>query len=107
MGEMVSNAKKGGGRRVERERQQNVTVLGAMDLGGSSTQIVYQPKSKQHDVNREGEAAPLNMPDFFVHSYLSYGVDKAKERLWDLLLAKSTEDSTDDHISNPCDFVGR
>ena len=53
------------------------------------------------------EATSLSMPDFFVHSYLSYGVDKAKERLWDTLLAKSTEDSTDDHISNPCDFVVR
>mmetsp|Transcript_87649 Transcript_87649/g.249342 ORF Transcript_87649/g.249342 Transcript_87649/m.249342 type:complete len:441 (+) Transcript_87649:167-1489(+) len=84
------------------EHAQEVSVLGAMDLGGSSTQIVYQPKDKQKGA---GEATPLSMPDFFVHSYLSYGVDKAKERLWDTLLAKSTEDSTDDHISNPCDFV--
>ena len=46
----------------EGEHEQHVTVLGAMDLGGSSTQIVYQPKSKQHDTNEEEEAAPLTMP---------------------------------------------
>ena len=56
----VGTAKEGGGE--EQEHEQSVIVLGAMDLGGSSTQIVYQPKSKQHDANAEDDAGPLTMP---------------------------------------------
>ena len=49
-----------GGGGGEREEGGEVSVLGAMDMGGSSTQIVYQPKAK---ARTQGEhPTPLTMP---------------------------------------------
>ena len=92
-------------------------VLGALDMGGSSTQIVYRhyinESSNREDRGvREGsEKIPshLNDEEFFSTSYLSYGADQFRERLWDLWVSEAKEMSTEeDHIVifNPCSFKG-
>ena len=47
-------------------------VLGALDLGGSSTQISLH-------VGQKG-GSTVGQSDFFVHSYLGYGVEKMLEK---------------------------
>jgi hypothetical protein len=47
------------------------SVLGALDLGGSSTQVSL--------LTSNGDAS-IDPVDFFVHSYLGYGVEKMAER---------------------------
>ena len=103
--------------------------VGALDMGGSSTQIVYianledeagesaTPGSmtcpiKQQSLNN-GSADPsqntcrLSDEHFFSTSYLSYGVDQIRKRLWETLLTEHIESETEDIcdakvISNPC-----
>jgi hypothetical protein len=88
--------------------------IGALDMGGSSTQIVFLPGPDEladhpvecmqhiHNVDttvedssaesRENSSCPTeSVPDalhpaghFFATSYLSYGVDQFRERLWNL-----------------------
>lgn len=48
-------------------------VLGALDLGGSSTQVSIYAKS-------EGSATAVQPQNFMVHSYLGYGVEKMAEK---------------------------
>ena len=113
--------------------------LGALDMGGSSTQIVYRRNSignredgGDHLTKRQGASSPdsydgesnehdipshLNDDEFFSTSYLSYGADQFRERLWDLWVAEATKqrqdesDNNDEDVSqpiivNPCSFVG-
>lgn len=140
--------------------------LGALDMGGSSTQLVFLPptshkdydtcnscsstninnkqnsfeeteeltmKSLHYEVNHppshassspsSPEDGALSSNDFFSTSYLSYGVDQFRERLWDLWIhdremfeqQQKTQDKTNGNIkqtcishiiSNPCTFKG-
>lgn len=110
--------------------------LGALDMGGSSTQIVYRRNSISNKegggddlVKQSGISSPagndggeipshLNDDEFFSTSYLSYGADQFRERLWDLWVAEATKqrqttaDIVDEDASsqpvivNPCSFVG-
>ena len=121
--------------------------LGALDMGGSSTQIVYRrsnnSNSNQKDAdssnlafrqsspsndgnNNDGDIenhdipSHLNDEEFFSVSYLSYGADQFRERLWDLWVVEATNQRKDDTavvdepeetqtlpvIINPCSFVG-
>jgi hypothetical protein len=78
-------------------------TVGALDLGGGSAQIVFQPDDIDLDLKITGEE------DFFVHSYLSYGADQMRERLWDMLILDDDKVGTsaiDTPILNPCAFVG-
>lgn len=114
--------------------------LGALDMGGSSTQIVYRRNSissregggddltkrkgtssssdsDDGESNEHGIPSHLNDDEFFSTSYLSYGADQFRERLWDLWVAEATkqrqgkdgnndEDASQPIIVNPCSFVG-
>jgi hypothetical protein len=119
--------------------------LGALDMGGSSTQIVYRRNSNSNredgvdhkltfqpgtsssssspDSNDDGDSNKYDIPshlnddEFFSTSYLSYGADQFRERLWDLWVTEATkqrqgntdnnvEDSSLPVIVNPCSFVG-
>lgn len=106
--------------------------LGALDMGGSSTQIVYRRKAVQIDdetlqnngvlAENEMEKSDFDVPshlhddEFFSVSYLSYGADQFRERLWDLWVyeakVRASQDTTNDTndnkhvILNPCSFVG-
>ena len=112
-------------------------VLGALDMGGSSTQIVYRHTTnsrERHDRDNtlganesvEGDRGTtedeeydvpshLNDEEFFSTSYLSFGADQFRERLWDLWILDAKTDSADNSnydennplvIFNPCSFVG-
>jgi len=71
---------------------ETVGPLGALDMGGSSTQIVFLPGEEQvtcdlEDCLWEGDGIEhINGDDFFVTSYLSYGVDQFRNRLWNTLI---------------------
>lgn len=49
-------------------------LVGALDMGGSSTQLVL------HTGTPQGQR--VNESHFWSHSWLSYGVEKVRERLW-------------------------
>lgn len=102
--------------------------VGALDMGGSSTQIVFLPDTqrneerheKQHtcdneDMSKEGCAGPSSIPSqlngdhFFSTSYLSYGVDQFRERLWTTLVEEKLRKDQEDPescgskiVENPC-----
>ncbi|KAL7439420.1 hypothetical protein ACHAXM_006694 [Skeletonema potamos] len=114
--------------------------LGALDMGGSSTQIVYRrninsnrehgghhkltfqrgtssslssPDSEDDEGNKYDIPSHLNDDEFFSTSYLSYGADQFRERLWDLWVTEATKqrqgntvNSSPPVIVNPCSFVG-
>jgi hypothetical protein len=111
--------------------------IGALDMGGSSTQIVFLPgqlhraqdRSEQrsclaptsvdtqpdltcHAASPEEMPLRLNGQDFFATSYLSYGVDQFRERLWTTWVNEhktqlKAEDSCDAMVlDNPCTFKG-
>jgi len=78
-----------------------------MDMGGSSTQLVFLPVKDSSDNNYSDgtSTTTLNQDDFFSHSYLSYGVDQMREHLWNLWIQEHT-DSENKIINNPCAFEG-
>ena len=104
--------------------------IGALDMGGSSTQIVFLPSINDdtntqasscetthvdretcHEATQAELPSRLNGHDFFATSYLSYGVDQFRERLWttwvqerQLNMPKDACDSK--MIENPCTFKG-
>ena len=98
--------------------------IGALDMGGSSTQIVFlshmhgeeeeeeQPQtcsSQQEECQDSDIVSHLDVDKFFTTSYLSYGVDQFRERLWTTLVQERLEEDwmTPDScaskfIRNPC-----
>ena len=130
--------------------------LGALDMGGSSTQIVYRrtgsgarkdgnsnvwidaalemnnnipgsEEMKTAEIDGQEHDVPSHLHDdeFFSTSYLSYGADQFRERLWDLWVSEAAQQNGDDGsnaqntsvgdngkegefpvILNPCSFVG-
>ena len=106
--------------------------LGALDMGGASMQIVFLPhEEKEQTCNNleQGEQQQsgscqnsamipqninqLNGDDFFATSYLSYGADQFRERLWDtwvgereMSLTSNPKTCETNMIYNPCGFKG-
>ncbi|KAL7530441.1 hypothetical protein ACHAWF_003376 [Thalassiosira exigua] len=101
--------------------------LGALDMGGSSTQIVYRHaggtgggvgdgESLERDVSpAAGSSVDSDVPtrlddeEFFSTSYLSYGADQFRERLWDLWVTEADVENVGSDppvVFNPCSFVG-
>ena len=86
--------------------------LGALDMGGSSTQIVYLPGNKRDEETCKEDSQTchahfevpdrLNGDDFFSTSYLAYGVDQFRERLWDTWVSDQEKSGSLHQISNPC-----
>ncbi len=126
---------------VEDEEVEFDGPLGALDMGGASMQIVYLPHEEfmedeeessanfidldedwHHEESVENDIVELpNLPnrlngdEFFSTSYLSYGADQFRFRLWDTWVS---ERNSVDHgidggdfedaniIRNPCSFKG-
>ncbi len=98
------------------------TPFGALDLGGASMQIVFlpHPKSDQNYAtesicpNTEFEEKKLPKHEFYSTSYLSYGSDQFRERLWDLWIteiqqgkrAEIEKEASKVFVENPCSFNG-
>jgi len=103
-------------------------VVGALDMGGSSTQIVYihdgidlsmgsaetcssgqYREITSNNTCEAPESPQLSDEHFFSTSYLSYGVDQFRERLWNTLVAERAAEQSENPdscasrvISNPC-----
>lgn len=92
--------------------------LGALDMGGASMQIVYLPDSNvnhagnsSHNCGGREDTDRLCEDEFFSESYLSYGVDQFRDRLWNEwirhALQKGDEEEEDSKVLfNPCFFEG-
>jgi len=96
--------------------------VGALDMGGSSTQIVFLPGHHRNDdvgscrsdsieqnCGTQSSDSHLDGEKFFSTSYLSYGVDQFRERLWNTLLedheeenSKFIESCDSTFVQNPC-----
>ena len=84
-------------------------------MGGSSTQLIYMEKDPV-----VGE--PLKKDDFWLHSWLGFGVERMREKVLDRVIEKhlsqrptelelspdgeSSESTLLSEIVNPCSFVG-
>lgn len=78
-------------------------MIGALDMGGSSTQLIYYTGSEP--------GQPIHKSNFWLHSWLNFGVEKIRERVWEhlLKLGLSSQDESDGavvELSNPCALVG-
>mmetsp|Transcript_7800 Transcript_7800/g.17274 ORF Transcript_7800/g.17274 Transcript_7800/m.17274 type:complete len:514 (-) Transcript_7800:334-1875(-) len=99
--------------------------IGALDMGGASTQIVFLPPKENQEAEDQTCAADdkdacaketredrMHENDFFSTSYLSYGADQFRIRLWDVLVEEHRLESEDgtactsEIIQNPCSFPG-
>lgn len=100
--------------------------IGALDMGGSSTQIVFLPRKHvelQECSNTDNDACLQQEPsvhqrdrldgnEFFATSYLSYGVDQFRERLWNTwvedhkALDSNRATCGSGLLPNPCSFHG-
>lgn len=79
-----------------KEETEHDGPIGALDMGGSSTQIVFLPGEENapeqetcdsEDCLWTGDGIEhINGDDFFATSYLSYGVDPFRQRLWNTLI---------------------
>jgi Golgi nucleoside diphosphatase len=100
-------------------RIQDTNMIGALDMGGSSTQLIF------HTGSKDNEQVQIN--DFWSHSWLNYGVEKIGEKVINLLITEYNDylddelkveinengvigELLDDNeiifIDNPCLFVG-
>ena len=91
-------------------------TFGALDMGGASMQIVFLPWQHQTESTRtcsKDEKQKLPSHAFFSTSYLSYGSDQFRERLWDTWIVEfqngmNQEEATivnnNASIQNPCSF---
>ena len=94
-------------------RVEGTAMVGALDMGGSSTQLIF------HTGTPPGQ--PIQNGDFWSHSWLNFGVEKVRERVWQNLVdthkkslpaiqsddqSGTIEEKTTIVIENPCTFVG-
>ncbi|NXH12793.1 ENTP8 diphosphohydrolase, partial [Bucco capensis] len=82
------------------EHPQHTEVVGALDLGGASTQITFQPGVSIEDKNTSVFFRLYGTNySLYTHSYLCYGQTQALKRL----MAALHQDSSSPHqISHPC-----
>lgn len=86
--------------------------IGALDMGGASMQIGFLPSATELSTSdiEHNESSPnrLDKDSFFSMSYLAYGVDQFRERLWDDWVEEHERESTcsANVIYDPCSFKG-
>jgi len=79
------------------------SALGALDLGGASTQVTFKPSTPNIRAGEYMLYANGTRQSVYTHSYIKYGQDQAIIRLLELLV-KSAPDAA--VIANPCYNVG-
>lgn len=77
-------------------RIKGTEMVGALDMGGSSTQLIF------HTGTEPGK--PVRESDFWSHSWLNFGVEKVREKVWKHLVKQHGEGKG--VVENPCTFVG-
>jgi len=100
---------------ISTENMRN-SLLGALDLGGSSTQITIPIRKDFHtEPSPPGKAFShppqhlhLSSEDFWMHSFLSYGVVTVREQYLNSLVlnSASVNNSRNTSVKNPCGFQG-
>eukprot|EP01038_Epipyxis_sp_PR26KG_P009285 gene9285-12511_t len=86
-----------------------VAMIGALDMGGSSTQLIFYTHT--------GKKEKISDSHFWSHSWLNYGVERIRDRVFDYLIenykslnngmvAENENDNNNIIISNPCTFSG-
>ncbi len=87
-------------------------MLGALDMGGSSTQLIFY--------NGSNDFRKIHADDFWSHSWLNYGVHRIQERVFDYIYTSFIGNITQEDlemdgdekcikavvIPNPCGFSG-
>ncbi|CAM9423834.1 unnamed protein product [Chrysoparadoxa australica] len=79
-------------------------VLGALDMGGASTQIIFPPPKKHGE---EAAADKVTKEHFWGESFLSYGVQEVRERVWNFMVEEHLNSGRTGVLENPCGFHGR
>lgn len=96
-------------------RVEGKAMVGALDMGGSSTQLIF------HTGTVAGH--PIQIVDFWSHSWLNFGVEKVRERVWQSLIEEYEKSVSANKrsiigvvdpeaknatvvIKNPCTFIG-
>lgn len=88
------------------KRIPNVEMVGALDMGGSSTQLIFHTYTKPTE--------SVKSKDFWSHSWLNYGVEVMRDKVHDYLI-NHYENSTANNrvklvdnilLKNPCTFSG-
>ena len=83
-------------------RIQGKEMVGALDMGGSSTQLIFHTGT---ELNK-----PVRDSDFWSHSWLNFGVEKVREKVWKHLIKRNgkagAKSGTAVMVKNPCTFVG-
>ncbi|NXP45065.1 ENTP3 diphosphohydrolase, partial [Heliornis fulica] len=75
-------------------------TVGALDLGGASTQISFIPEDSQDNVNSTVQVKLYGYNyNVYTHSFQCYGRDEAEKRFLALLLQNSNSSS---NVDNPC-----
>uniref|UniRef100_A0A8B9J2Q2 Ectonucleoside triphosphate diphosphohydrolase 3 n=1 Tax=Amazona collaria TaxID=241587 RepID=A0A8B9J2Q2_9PSIT len=75
-------------------------TMGALDLGGASTQISFIPEDSQENLNSTLQVKLYGYSyNVYTHSFQCYGRDEAEKRLLASLLQKSNMSS---NVDNPC-----
>ena len=88
------------------KRIPNVEMVGALDMGGSSTQLIFHTDTKPNE--------PVNSKDFWSHSWLNYGVEVMRDRIHDYLINHYENATANNRVKladniilkNPCTFKG-
>jgi len=84
-------------------REPSQQLLGALDMGGSSTQIVFRKEQQQQQQQHSRKLHPTH---FSSTSYLSFGAQQFRTKLWDDLSSKYHHHHNNTSIHNPCAFSG-
>lgn len=75
---------------VELVPQPGTDMVGALDMGGSSTQLIF------HDGSHMLPGQPVRQEDFWSHSWLNFGVERMRERVWELMVQEYLADLDSD-----------
>ncbi|VEL34003.1 unnamed protein product [Protopolystoma xenopodis] len=83
-------------------------MIGALDLGGASTQISFYPGPSYQLTGEKGKDMARLMLfgksyNIYSHSFLCYGKSRAQQRIWAFLAKDVTQNAT---LQNPCLLQG-
>lgn len=82
---------------------ENTKMIGALDMGGSSSQMIFHTHTKPGN--------KVDAKDFWMHSWLNYGVEVTREKVYSYLIKESAQNSQDNDpdsqrtTTNPCGFI--
>ena len=89
---------------------EGTAMVGAFDMGGSSTQLIL------FNGSADNSEESIKHNDFWSHSWINFGVEKVRERVWEMLIDDPTVenasgsttggDSETVYVPNPCTFGG-